>query len=440
MPLDTATTDRIDAIVRLRHATGRAPRILAGVVRGGDLAHVASAGYAGEDAVETVQSRIGSISKTFTAALVLGLRDEGRIDLDEPLAAHLPGLAVTRITPRHVLPHMSGLRRETEGRFWERVAGPDIPGLVASIGPDAVLWPPMTRYHYSNLAYGLLGAAAAAVTGGTWAGALQDRILTPLGLARTTYAATEPYLRGVVTHPYAPVLRREEPREDAGALAPAGQLWSTVADLGRWAAFLLDPASVPNPPLAPETVEEMLRPVAFTDTDRWTGAHSLGFQMWRRGERTFVGHTGSMPGYLAVIVMHRESGTAAVLLIDSYQLESVGLATLAMDMVTEVLEHEPAPVPARTSTEPPQDVLPLLGPWWWLGSRMDVVWDGELVMRDGADDPGWRFRPAGPDEWRCYTGMNDGETLRIRRAEDGRPVELDVATFRYTREVFAEPW
>ena len=86
-------------------------------------------------------------------------------------------------------------------------------------------------------------------TRGTW---------DPLGMRATTYDPVEPFARGYVVHPWSGTLR-EESRTDTGAMAPAGQLWSTVADLARWAAFLERPVARV---LAPDTVTEMSRPVS----------------------------------------------------------------------------------------------------------------------------------------------------------------------------------
>src|SRR5690606_37235379 len=122
---------------------------------------------------------------------------------------------------------------------------------------------------------------------------------------RTTYHPTEPFARGYVVHPWHGTLR-EEPRHDARAMAPAGQLWSTAADLVKWAAFLADP----DPDLlAPATVAEMCAPVVMSDLEAWTYGYGLGLELFRVGERVFAGHGGSMPGYLAHLTVHRPSRT-----------------------------------------------------------------------------------------------------------------------------------
>ena len=441
MPVDadalpTGTAARVDAAVAAAQSYGRVPSLIAGVVRGGALVHVASAGTTPAPA-EDLQYRIGSITKTLTATLVLQLRDAGELDLDERLERYLPGTPVGAVTVRQLLGHVSGLQREPDGEWWERSAGGDIDALLAGLHPGKLAGPPFAGYHYSNLAYGLLGALLAARTGTPWWELVRERLLGPLGLTRTSYQATEPFARGYVVHPWHGTLA-EEPRHDAGAMAPAGQLWSTVADLGRWASVLADPAG--GGVLSERSAAELTVPVAISDLESWRAGHGLGVELWRRGERIYLGHTGSMPGYLAVLVAHRPSRTGVVAFANAYTMLGGGILGLGTDLLDTVLDDLPTPpVPAWQPGEPaPEDVVPLTGRWWWMGREYEAGWrDGELVLRS-LTVPGsvpWRFTRAAPDVWRCHSGMNAGELLTVRRGTDGAVRALDIATFVFEREV-----
>jgi CubicO group peptidase (beta-lactamase class C family) len=425
------TVRRIEEIVAGTQASGRVPSLVAAVVRDGALAHFAGAGAVPPPDPD-VQYRIGSISKTFTAALILQLRDEDRLSLDDPLYRHLPGTPAAGITIRQLLAHVSGLQREPDGDWWERSAGGSVDALLAELTPDKAALRPYQTYHYSNLAYGLLGAVAERITGEAWASQVDKRLLAPLEMARTTYHPTEPFARGYVVHPWRRTLR-EEPRHDAGAMAPAGQLWSTAADLAKWAAFLTDPSpSV----LAPGSVAQMCALVAMGDLESWTAGHGLGVQLWRRGERVYAGHTGSMPGYLAVLAVHRPTRTGVVAFANAYTIAGGSIGNLGLALLGAVLDREPARItPWRPGVELPADVAPLTGRWWWMGKELEAGWDGELWMAPLANPRDvWRFTPDGPDRWRCHSGMNDGEVLAVRRAPDGGVAALDIATFVFTRD------
>jgi CubicO group peptidase (beta-lactamase class C family) len=433
------TVRRVDETVAAAQADGRVPSLVAAVVRDGVPVHVTGAGELPGPDPDT-QYRIGSISKTFTAALVLALRDEGRLALDDPLDRFLPGTPFGALALRHLLGHVSGLQREPDGDWWERAPGTSLDELLAGLRAEKVAQPPLRSFHYSNLAYGLLGGVIQRVSGEDWTSQLGKRLLEPLGMRRTTYHATEPFARGYVVHPWQGTLR-EEPRHDAGAMAPAGQLWSTATDLLMWAAFLADP----NPAvLARETVAQMCAPVAITDTETWRAGHGLGVQLWRRGERVYAGHSGSMPGYVAILAVHRPSRTGVVAFANAYSLRGIGIGGLGLDLLTLVLDGEPqpaAPQPWRPGAAPPPEVGPLTGRWWWMAREYEAAWDAgtrELVISSLQLPRGapWRLRPQGTDVWRCFSGDNDGEVMLVRRGRGGAPVALDIATFVFTRD----PW
>jgi len=420
----------VDAVVASAQATGRVPTLMAAVVRDGAVAHLAAAGT---PVGRSHQFRIGSITKTMTAAMVMQLRDAGRLGLDDPLRIHLPGTPVGDVTVRQLLGHVSGLRREPPGPWWERSEGPN---LAALLDGSTLAHPPQRRHHYSNLAYALLGAVVAQVTGQDWAQQFEQSLRRPLGLHRTTYLPQEPFVRGYVVHPWHGTLR-EEPRYDSRAMAPAGQLWSTLPDLARWAAFL----AAPDPAvLAPATVAEMCVPVTISDPESWTTGYGLGLALWRSGDRVYVGHTGSMPGYLAVLAVHRGSGTGVVAFANAYTLHGIGMNRLGTRLLTEVLDREPRPVTRwRPAGPAPADVAPLLGRWWWMGREYQASWDAdaeELVLASltvGVPEPG-RFARLDADRWRGVSGADHGELLEVRRDPGGAVVALEIATFVYTRD------
>lgn len=447
MSLLPETARRVDHLTAETQSTGQVPTLLAGVVRHGRLAHLAVAGGPVQDEPDAdphqrpdrdTQFRIGSITKTMTAVLVLRCRDEGRLGLDDPLDRHLPGTPVGGVTLRRLLAHSSGLCREPGGQWWERAPGGELATLLAGLtGADAAVLPPGRGYHYSNLAYGLLGAVLHRVTGRAWWDLIQAELLAPLGMTRTSYLPREPFARGYVVHPWHGTLR-EEPRTDTGAMAPAGQLWSTAADLARWAAFLADPAPEV---LDPATLTEMCAPVVISDLDSWTSGHGLGLELHRDGDRVHVGHGGSMPGYVATVAVHRPAGTGVLAFANAYGFRTGSISAFGRRLLGTVLDLEPHP-PVRpwrpAAAPPPAPVAELTGTWWWMGRHYQVDWDAdrsELVFRllsPGGTVP-WRFTAEGPDRWRGRSGTNDGEVLTVRRDATGAVAALDVATFVFTR-------
>jgi CubicO group peptidase (beta-lactamase class C family) len=424
------TGRRVQEIAARAQSTGRVPSLALAVVRDRAVLHHAFAGEHPRPDL-TTQYRLGSITKTLTATMVMQLRDEGFFALDDPLYRHLPGTPVGGVTLRQLLGHVSGLQREPDGVWWERSTGGDVGALLAGLAFDKIAGPPFRRFHYSNLAYGLLGAVLQRVTGESWTDLVAKRVLDPLGMKRTTYHPVEPYARGYVVDPLHGTLH-EEPRLDAGAMAPAGQLWSTVTDMAKWAAFLADPAPTV---LSHETLDEMCAPMVLTDPESWTGGWGLGLQLFRVGERVFVGHGGSMPGYVAHLAVHRRSRIGVVVFANAYGLAGTHIKTVGMQALTAVLDAEPdTPPPWRPAAAPPEgEAAELCGRWWWMGREYEVVADGAQIVMRGAAQP-WRFEREGPDRWRGRTGDNAGEVLRVVRDADGAVTHLDIATFVFGRD------
>ena len=185
----------------------------------------------------------------------------------------------------------------------------------------------------------------------------------------------------------------------------------------------------------------MAAPVVIADIDTWTTGYGLGLQLTRRGERVFIGHTGSMPGYLAVLSAHRPSRTGVVAFTNTYTLPHHTIGGLGMSILEAVLDCEPAvtPPPWRPAPgPPPADVQALCGRWWWMGREYHLHWDAGrhhvVVVPPREGVPAWRFTAEGPDLWRGVSGEEVGELLQVRRAPDGIITALDIATFIYTRE------
>ena len=140
------------------------PGVAAAVFRGGELLWQRPLGVAdvqrGEPLSDDHAFRIGSITKTFTAVLVLQLREEGRLSLHDELRSHVAE-APAGPTVRHALAHLSGIQREPPGEIWETLRPPSRDELLAGLAEAEQVLAPGVRWHYSNLAYGLLGEVVA---------------------------------------------------------------------------------------------------------------------------------------------------------------------------------------------------------------------------------------------------------------------------------------
>ncbi|GAA2764405.1 serine hydrolase domain-containing protein [Streptomyces paradoxus] len=425
--------------IAVAQAEGRAPSLVAAVVRDGTTVWTgARTSVEGHAPDENVQYRIGSITKTFTAVLVLRLRDEGALDLGDPLEKHLPGTGVGEATVAELLAHTGGLAAETPGPWWERSPGALRPELADVLGERPLLAPPGRRFHYSNPGYALLGALIEKLRGAPWEEVLRREVLEPLGLHRTSVLPQAPHAGGWAVHPWADVML-PEPIEDLGRMAPAGQLWSTTGDLARFAVFLVQGD---ERVLSAESLREMRTPAAAHESaDVASGyAYCLGMEIRRRNGRSLVGHTGSLPGFLACLMISVDDDVAAIAMANS--TSGPLLFAVAADLVSIVAEAEPRiPAPWKPLADLDQSLLELTGQWYW-GTHafaLRVTADGLIALGplSGAGRRS-RFRPNGDGTWTGLEGYYAGELLKAVRRPDGSVSHLDLGSFVFTRQPYDE--
>jgi D-alanyl-D-alanine carboxypeptidase len=248
--------------------------------------------------------RVGSITKTFTATLVLRLVEAGVISLDDTVERWLPGRlpdgAGALITVRNLLQHRSGLQ--------------DAPFIFA--GLFSVAGPPGTFY-YANANYALLGEIVAAATDSSYEQQLRTRVLDPLGLTRTEVARGPVTPAGLV-HGYSPKpatphgLRIDETSWTDSTSAAAASIVSDAADLARFESALFTGMLIPRAQVAlmqtPGSLEGF-------DSAGYT-AYGLGLMRFptRCGEAW--GHRGTAFGYTAYMLSTKDASRSVVLLLN----------------------------------------------------------------------------------------------------------------------------
>jgi CubicO group peptidase (beta-lactamase class C family) len=419
----------LERLVRAAQSDHRLPSISARVVVRGETVLELAIGVADDsdarDATPETQYRIGSITKTFTAAAVMFLVDEDKVGLDDPLGTYVPAAGDRPLTIRRLLSHASGLQREPVGHVWETFEFPTVAELLGSLDRAEQVLEPGTYWHYSNLAYALLGQVVAAASGTPYERFVEARLLGPMGLERTGFDPTEPAARGYYVDPHSGVLRPEAHLRRIDGVSAAGDLWSTTGDLCRWGAWLRDR-------------EPMHAVQIMADVTSWLLAWGLGLILYRRGDRVFYGHDGAMPGHLASLACSRDEDVQACVLTNS----STGAARvmeLALKLVETAIEQNPRePELWRGHEQPPPEIEELLGTWWSEGEEVLFLWrEGHLEARM----PGAAlrvkpsvFEPEASDLYRVAAGRERGERLEVVRDDSGAAVKLYWATYPLTRQ------
>ena len=338
----TSALPEIDRIMAEFAERAKVPGIAYGIVVDGKVIHIGTAGLrdvASRAKVDTsTVFRIASMTKSFTALSILKLRDEGKLSLDDPAERYVPELASLRypssdapkITIRHLLSHSAGFPEDNPwGDQQLAVSDAEMSRMMKRGIPFSTS--PGTSYEYSNFGFAILGRIVANVSRMPYTRYVQQQILLPLGMTSTTLeAARVPANR--LAHGY----RRqdgqwlEEAQLPDGAFGSMGGMLTSVADLGRWVAFMLDawPArdGAERGPVRRSSVREMQQVIRFNGAtavrDSSTGAISLsaggyGFGLGVRQTclfPTIVAHSGGLPGFGSVMRWLPEYGVGIVAL------------------------------------------------------------------------------------------------------------------------------
>jgi CubicO group peptidase (beta-lactamase class C family) len=348
-----ATFPALDSYLAGQQVGQGLPGLVFGVVIDGQLAY--QKGFGARDSGgatppdgDTVY-RIGSVTKTFTSAAILKLRDQGRLSLDEPAIRYLPELGAVKyptgdsptITLRHLLTHTSGLPRI--GPFNYAQADHDVTEaeLLGGLGGVSLESVPGTKASYSNFGFGLLGMVVTRVAGVRYRDYVSAAILAPLGMSSTRWAEGDVPADHLATgYQRSPAGLQKMPHWRLGASEAAGGLYSSLRDMARYAAFQLaayPPRNDPDQgPLRRSSLREahlLQRPTGLSvavngapknepsDASPVIEASAGGIGMAWHGRQTcqfeqIVEHAGGTEGYAALIQLLPQRGIGIVALTD----------------------------------------------------------------------------------------------------------------------------
>ena len=272
-----------------------------------------------------------SITKTMTGIAIMQLRDRGRLSLDDPIVKYVPELMAVHdpfgpmeaITIRQLMSHTAGFRNPTwpwrGNKPWAPYEPTEWAQLVAMMPYTEILFPPGSKYSYSNPGIIFLGRVIEKLSGDDFEVYVDKNILKPLGMTHS-YFDISPY------HLVADRSNNYEVEDgkvtangldfDTGITVSNGGLNSPIADMARYFAFLLGKgpgAAGPVPVLKRSSLEEMWRPVLpSSDEEAMGDSVALSFFVKHAGGYRLIGHTGSQRGFRAFFYLEPGSGTAVV--------------------------------------------------------------------------------------------------------------------------------
>lgn len=351
--------------------------------------------------------RVASHSKSFTAAGILKLREQGQLKLDDAVGQYLPGKldrSTARVTLQQLLSHSAGLRRDSKnsGYFADTRPFPKAVEVLKDL-QDGPTIAQNTRFKYSNLGYALLGMVIEHITGQSYADWMVREILRPLGLSETT--TDMPLPRGMAAKPglmhghsgrlllgRRVIIPCDQPLH---ALAPVGGFVSTAHDLALFFNQLSPQAN--KSILSAESRREMTRKQWSIPHASMGGDYGLGVMVGRSNGWDWFGHTGGLQGFISRCITIPGQGLSIAVLTNSID----GMAGGWVDGILHILQtfaQRGAPLKRHTDWS---------GRWWGLWGACDLVPMGNRILMAG---PGMLapFQDAAEIE---VTGRNTGRIV-----------------------------
>jgi CubicO group peptidase (beta-lactamase class C family) len=433
-PITDGLASRLEAKAASFVKDNRLPGAAVGVVHRDALVWSAGVGFADVASRRrpetTTLYRIASITKTFTGTAIMLLRDEGKLELDDPVGKHIPEVAhLEGVTIRRLLSHESGLQSEPPGTDWRRgrYEG-SIAKNLARAADITTRVPPNTQQKYSNIGFQLLGEVVTRRSGMPYADYIRTQILDPLGMTSSGFEPLPAALASRRASGYAGRFVSDQlaPSSSPPGIQAEGGLWSCVDDLARWISYQFRDHA---------TLREMHRP-RYIEDEAWTEAYGIAWAALRRNDVVWIGHSGGLHGFRSHVCFDPKLEFGAIALING-----VGDApTLSIELAEIAREAIAAEPPRIDVPEPtPEAYRALIGVYFdaELGVTLRVEWrDARLTIVD-PQLPAWRptLTPTDdPDVFLIDPGYRQsGENAVFARLPDGRVASVFVAAGTWVR-------
>lgn len=352
---DDAIDARTDAVVDWAMAQPGAVGLSVAVAVGDRLVFEEGVGIADLEfsvpADRETTFRIGSVTKQFTAAAIMKLKEAGRLALDDDIHDYLPEFETggRDITIRQLLNHSSGVPSYTsQPEFFPRASALDLSHeeLLAHIDGVPFDFEPGDGWNYSNTGYYLLGMIIEVASGQAYAAYLEQTFLEPLGLTRTRYGSERDVIPNRAQgYDFDAADRRflNDSLISMNTPGAAGALIASAGDLVRWQLALTGGRAV-----SPESYETMI--TSTVPTGQGMQEYGFGLMINDAGRRKTITHTGGIPGFNSVLTSFPDAGLHVAVISNSDGLPS---ALVAQNIVLALISAEPPPLPEiRTEASP----------------------------------------------------------------------------------------
>lgn len=385
-------------------------------------------GYADPDkkipATASTVYRIGSVSKLFTDIGVMQMVEQGQLELDAPVQKYLPDFRPHNpfdkpITLRELMSHRSGLLREPPVGNYFDPSELSLAAMVHSLNETTLVYPPQVHTKYSNAGVAVVGYVLQERSGQPFAAYLKRAVLDPIGLRDSAFQP-EPRLVRNMAKAYmwsydGKVF--QAPTFELG-MAPAGCMYSTVLDLGKFLSVLFNGGRGENGQvLQPATLQKMWEPQFANEKEK--SPYGLGFHLTNLDGHREVEHGGAIYGFAtqAAALPDDKLGAIAVTTMDGANAVTNHIAQAALRLMLAAKAGNPLPTIEESSPISPERVRQLEGRYGSGPDAVDLVaQEDELYLRPLSDGLQTRLRQMGSDL------IEDGRLaygLRVTAEENG---------------------
>jgi CubicO group peptidase (beta-lactamase class C family) len=453
-------TSAFDSFIEYQYARFDLPSIAVAIVKDGEVVLQSNYGKSSENADDAPNHNtlygIASLSKAFTAASIGMLVDEGKLDWDDKVTKHLPWFAMhdpyvtEHMTIEDLLCHRSGLITFDCDLLWYGTTY-SREDAIKRIQYRPPTYEFRSEFGYQNLMFMTAGEVIEAVSGMSWDDFVQQRILTPLGMERTTSRfkefssdnnAAKPHLKGkeIFMLSY----------DNSGATAA---LNSSTADMSKWLEFWLNDGIVDGDTLLSASsvrkIWSLHTPLGVGSFDQGNGTHfkgyGLGWFLMDYNGRIVVHHGGGLPGYISKLALVPEEDLGIIVLTNDMSSVPTMLMYAAIDWAMGKQygqwsdtffsfkergeEREEEQKKARLETK--KDDPLMLPPDDYVGTYVDAMY-GEATVTKTKDGLMMSLLPAKE----LFTGKMSSWNDHAFRFEVNDPfLPFGVATFRVERDV-----
>lgn len=428
------------------------PGLSIAIVHDQDIVWAKGFGYADIEAEipadpQTVY-RVGSITKLFTATMLMQLRDAGKLCLDEPVEKYLPAFRLkTRFsdssspTFRQLASHTAGLPREAPVQTWLRTGEySPIETVLESLKDAEMIFPPLMEIKYSNLGYIILGYALAGIAQQSYEHYVSENILRPLSMNNSGFTlSNEMKLQAAVGYSTSKDKPPElSPNSQFGALTPAAGLYSSVTDLARFISLQFrDGMAGGKQILKGSTLREMHAPVLL-DPD-WQRGFGIGWEVKRVANHPTISHRGVITGFLSDLILVQDMKLGLALSTNAQMDAGLGWSWAILEQIIPTMESVLAQEGVHRKIHAQADWEKYVGQYSVPGIiEVDlVIFEGNLVVCVPAGTPPSSdvvLVPETESTFRAKGGMVNGELVAFEMDDAGRVRRMKAGSYVLDRK------